>query len=246
MYRPAGVAGTEPVATIPGGTATFPWTPSNDATAVDGPGHRCLVVRAFPESLTPPGDPFVVPTEPHEAQHNIVVLATTKMMIAGGGSGGAGTPHDPRRRDANGLWSQRISTLAAGSRGVRYVVWAFDPEPSSLIRRALPSHTVISKEPPKQVIFEPDPKLGNPIDPHDLLKNGPFTEKSGFGHGLFAPDRLVAGAEIELQPDELVKLPLRFDHTNLKRHSVAILHGAQWDEHGRAEGGLTVMAVAAE
>src|SRR5881227_2906472 len=29
-FRPSGVAGTEPVADVPGGTITFPWTPSTD------------------------------------------------------------------------------------------------------------------------------------------------------------------------------------------------------------------------
>src|SRR4051795_404893 len=43
VFRPPGVTGTEPVADNAGGTVTFPWTPSNDETQVDGPGHRCLV-----------------------------------------------------------------------------------------------------------------------------------------------------------------------------------------------------------
>jgi hypothetical protein len=242
-FRPATVAGTEPVADIPGGTTTFTWTPSSDPAQVDGPGHRCLVVRAFPQSVSPPGDPFTVATEQHEAQHNIEILATTKMIMGGDGAGG-GTPHDPRRRNKDGLWSERISTVGAGRVGVRYVVWAFDPSPASVITRVLPPHSVISKEPPKQVTFEPDPKNGNAIDPHKLLDNGPFTEKSGFGRGLFAPDRLLAGAEVELHPNEIVKLLLRFDHSNLKPRSVVVLHGVQWDESGRAEGGMTVVAVA--
>jgi hypothetical protein len=242
-FRPSTVPGAEPVASIAGGITTFTWTPSNDPAQVDGPGHRCLVVRAFPQSVPPPTDPFTVPTEPHEAQHNIEVLATTKMMISGG-SAGAGTPHDPRRRNKDGLWSERIATVGAGKPGVRYAVWVFDPEPPQAVRHAL-GHTTISKQPPKQVTLEPDPKHGNAIDPHDLLHNGPFLEQSGFGKGLFAPDRLLAGAEVELGPDELAYLLLRFDHSNLKEHSAAVLHGVQWDEHGRAEGGMTVVAVAA-
>src|SRR3954447_16645036 len=189
-FRPAGVAGTEPVADIPGAIATFTWTPSNDPAQVDGPGHRCLVVRAFPQSVPPPGDPFTAATEQHEAQHNIEILATTKMMLSGG-SAGAGTPHDPRRQGADGLWHERISTVGAGKLGVRYVVWAFDPAPAPLIRRAL-GHTTVSKAPPVKVTFEPAAKHGKPIDPSGLLDNGPFVEKSGLGRGLFAPDRLVA------------------------------------------------------
>src|SRR3954454_3905692 len=241
-FRPSTVAGTEPVADIPGGIATFTWTPSSDPAQVDGPGHRCLVVRAFPQSVPPPGDPFTVATEQHEAQHNIDILATTKMMVSGG-SAGAGTPHDPRRQSGDGFWHERISTIGAGRRGVRYVVWAFDPDPAPVIRRAL-GHTKISKAPPAKVTFDPDPKHGNPIDPSSLLDNGPFTEKSGLGHGLFAPDRLVAGAELELHPNEITQLMLSFEHTTLKPHSAGVLHGVQREEHGNAEGGITVVAVA--
>jgi hypothetical protein len=242
VFRPPGVAGTEPIADIVGGTVTFPWTPSNDTAQVDGPGHRCLVVRAFPQSVAPPTDPFAVPTEIHEAQHNIDILATTKMMVSGG-SAGAGTPHDPRRQGADGLWHERISTTGAGRPGLRYVVWAFDPAPAPVIRHAL-GHTTVSKAPPAKVTFDPDAKHGNPIDPSGLLDNGPFKEKSGLGRGLFAPERLVAGAELELHPNEIAQLMLGFDHTNLKPHSAAVLHGVQWDEHGNAEGGMTVVALA--
>src|SRR3954462_1118644 len=76
VFRPPGVAGTEPVADIAGGTLTFPWTPSHTDTDVDRPGHRCLVVRAFPQSVASPTAPFAVPTEPHEAQHNIDIIKT--------------------------------------------------------------------------------------------------------------------------------------------------------------------------
>src|SRR5205085_3014030 len=128
-FRPPGVAGTEPVADLPGGTVTFPWTPSNNPANVDGPGHRCLVVRAFPNTVTPPTDPFDVPNEPHEAQHNIEILMTTHLK-ASMDAGGAGTRQDPRRRDQkSGMWWERISTLGPHKLGVRYVVWAFDPEP---------------------------------------------------------------------------------------------------------------------
>jgi hypothetical protein len=242
-FRPPGVAGTEPVADIPGGAATFPWTPSNDPTAVDGPGHRCLILRAFPASVTPTGDPFDVYNEPHEAQHNIEILATTHMMLKPGGSPGAGTPHDPRRREDDGMWSERISTLGPRGPGVRYVVWAYDLNPPESIRHGL-GHTAVSKLPPDKVVLDPDPKHGEPIDPCSLLDNGPFMEQSGLGSDLWVEDRLLAGAKVELRPEELSTLTLRFDHSNLKPHTAVVLHGAQWDENGRAEGGLTVVAVA--
>src|SRR3954447_7681923 len=133
LFRTAAFAGTEPIADETGVTATFSWTPSASAADPGGPGHRCLVVRAFPQSVAPPSSPFDVPNEQHEAQHNIEVLSTThasQMMVIGG----AGTPGDPRRRDEEtGLWAERFTTLAGRKRGKHYVAWAFDPTPGDLI-----------------------------------------------------------------------------------------------------------------
>src|SRR2546423_531799 len=129
LFRPPGVVGTEPVADVTGATLTFAWTPSSSSSNPDGPGHRCLIVRAFPQSVTPPTSPFDVPNEQHEAQHNIEILSTTKKR-ADMAHGGAGTPHDPRRRDTeSGMWWEVFSTMAAGKGGRRYIVWAFDPDP---------------------------------------------------------------------------------------------------------------------
>jgi hypothetical protein len=129
VFRPANVAGTEPVADVTGATLKFPWTPSASPADVDGPGHRCLLLRAFPMSVTPPTTPFDVPNEQHETQHNIEILTTTTASQQMS-QGGAGTPHDPRRRDeGTGLWWERFTTVAARRRGKHFVVWAFDPEP---------------------------------------------------------------------------------------------------------------------
>jgi hypothetical protein len=247
-FRPPGVAGTEPVADLAGGTATFDWTPSNTSTDVDGPGHRCLVVRAFPESVTPPTDPFNVVMEPHEAQHNIEVIKTA-MLKADMSHGGAGTEHDPRRRDsATDMWWERLATLAAGKPGRRYVVWAFDPDPSHEvvlgIRHQLGKFAGFSKEPPAKLSVRFGRKIGDEIDPTDLLHDGQFVEQSGLGHHIWSKDRLLAGVAGDLEPDSLAHVLLLFDHSNLAPGTAVVLHGAQWDEHGKPEGGMTVVALA--
>jgi hypothetical protein len=250
MFRPVGLAGTEPVADVAGGLAAFSWTPSSSASAVDGPGHRCLVVRAFPLSVTPPSSPFDVPNEAHEAQHNIEVLATTNEK-GNMRRGGAGTKNDPRKRDRQtGLWWERFDTLAAGKRGKRFVVWAFDPAPDKgivdVLRGAVGkgARTTISKDPPSQVALEAVGTRGEEVDPRRLLKNRRFARSAGLGEGLFAEDRLLGAASLVLGPRKLCSLLLRFDHSNLKPRSAVVLHGAQWDEAGRAEGGITVVALA--
>src|SRR5438105_591766 len=250
LCRPANVAGTEPVANDPGGTLSFPWTPSSSGADVDGPGHRCLVVRAFPQSVTPPSSPFNVPNEQHEAQHNIEILTTT-MRLAPMGQGGTGTRKDPRRREeATGLWWERFATTAVGRRGRRFVVWAFDPAPSRQLvaglRRALAAGKVsgFSKAPPSRVELEAVGAPGEELEPRRLLKARGFAKRAGLGEGLFADDRLLAAAALDLGPRKLSGLVLRFDHSNVKKGSAVVLHGAQWNERGDPEGGMTVVAVA--
>ena len=245
LFRPPGVAGSEPVADVAGATVTFSWTPSGTPGDIDGPGHRCLVVRAFPQAVTPPTDPFDVPNEQHEAQHNLDILATTMMKVRPGGSAGAGIPQDPRKRDGkSGLWCEQVSTVAVGDPGRRFVAWAFDPRPDKRIRHSLRKRLPIAEKPPQEVRFEVGRGKGRLIDPHELLDNGVFMETSGFGRGLWAEERLLTAAELELEAERPVTVRLCFDHTNLPEGAAAVLHGAQWTEGGRPEGGITIVALA--
>jgi hypothetical protein len=246
----AGVTGPEPVVDAFGATRTFSWTPSASAADVDGPGHRCLIVRAFPVGVTPPSTPFDVPNERHEAQHNIEVLSTTTAS-AGRDRGGAGTRRDPRRRDkATGLWWEELGTMAVNRRGKRFVVCAFDPRPSKEVvgrlAKALEQAKVsgLSRKAPSQVTLEAVRTPSEAVDPRRLLKNRKFAKRAGLGEGLFAEDRLLSAAAVELGPRTLSQLVLRFDHSNIRERSAAVLHVAQWSENGDPEGGMTVVAVA--
>lgn len=243
-FRTADVPGSEPLATIPGGTLTFPWTPSATVGAIDGPGHRCLVVRAFPENVTPPTSPFDVPNEQHEAQRNIEILETSELS----GSmekGGAGTKKDPRLRDkGTGLWWERISTTAVGKRGTRYVVAAFDPSPDkridAIVRGGLLKRARFAKTPPER--FELDPGMGKEISPKQLLARRRFAARAGLGRGIFAEDRLLGAAAVSLGPRRVSDIVMRFDHSNLGPRSALVFHVAQWNQDGVPEGGITVVA----
>lgn len=246
FFRPINFPGTDPVADEPGATRTFQWTPSADTSAINGVGHRCLIVRAFPVDVTPPTAPFDVPNEQHEAQHNIEVLSTED-RDAGMDEGGAGTREDPRRRDKEtGMWWERFLTTAREKPGKRYVVWAFDPKPRNQIvagvRNSLPPKEQFggfATKPPTEISLHG----GEPVDPNELLENKEFAERSGLGTGLFMGRHLLAAAALDLSPDDLSELILRFDHSNLPKRHGLVLHGAQFDEDGTPEGGMTVIAL---
>jgi hypothetical protein len=248
-FRPPGVAGTEPVANEPGATLTFSWTPSASAADLDGPGHHCLILRAFPESVSPPSSPFDVPNEQHEVQHNIEILTTTtaKSKMS---QGGAGVPGDPRKIDKDtGLWWERFTTLAGKKRGKHFVVWAFDPEPGPEItdgvRVALKGEGFrgFAQDPPGTIELDVEGR-GQQIDPRDLLKRNSDVKFEGLGRGLFNRKHLLGAASMVLGPRSLTGLILRFDHSNLRKRTAAVLHGVQWNEQGEAEGGMTLVALA--
>jgi hypothetical protein len=250
VFRTAAFDGTEPIVNETGTTVTFPWTPSASATDPGGPGHRCLVLRAFPQSVTPPNSPFDVPNEQHEAQHNIEVLSTTRRM-AKMSQGGLGVPGDPRHVDeVTGLWWEELATIGVRRRGKRIVVWAFDPSPDESMVAGLAGVLKkarvggFSADPPNQVTIEGGDVKGTPIDPAKIPRMRKFARAAGIGRGLFADDRLIAAASFVLGPRSPRRLLLRFDHSNLERGTAVVLHGAQWDEAGRPEGGMTVVAVA--
>jgi hypothetical protein len=188
--------------------------------------------------VTPPTTPFDVPTEQHEAQHNIEILATTK-KIGSMGRGGAGIPGDERKIDKQtGLWWERLLTVGPGRRGKRYVAWAFDPEPGDYlgkgIRKQLKEAKVkgFSQDPPAKVSLE---LVG-------AKSRG--TSRVPLRNPLFLGSRLLAAASFDLGPRKPVEVLLRFDHSNLKERTAAVMHVAQVDARGIPEGGMTVIALA--
>ena len=248
LFRQGGSVGTEPVADVAGGTVSFPWTPTANPADVDGVGHRCLVVRAFPQSVAPPTVPFDVPNEQHEAQHNIEVLSTTTAPGDQRMSGG-GTPHDPRRRDEKtGLWWEQLATLAGFRPGRRFVVLAIDPSPtrhlSAAIRRALRKANVsgFAQHVPGDVTLEPVGGDGEQIDPHKLIASA-FGEAAGLGRGVFAAERLAGAAALDLEPDRSTGLDIGLALEKLDGGTALALHAAQWNERGQPEGGMTVIAL---
>jgi hypothetical protein len=248
-FRPPNVAGSEPVATTAGGTTSFSWTPSSSAAQPNGPGHRCLILRAFPLSVTPPTSAFDVPNEQHEAQRNIEILSTSERKKKGS-KRGAGTPKDPRRLEDDGLWREDLLTLAIGRRrGKRFIVWAFDPDPSREVVGGLKKGLAaaksrgFSKEPPQTVELGAAGETVEQVNPGKLMK-GPLGRKSGIGQGVFREDLLLGAWSVELGPRRPTHLLLGFDHSNIRKGSAVVLHGAQFDERGRPEGGMTIVAVA--
>ncbi|MDQ2975491.1 MAG: hypothetical protein M3R69_08785 [Acidobacteriota bacterium] len=74
---------------LPGNSATqlIDWTPPGGLPPTDpqGPGHKCLIARCYPDSLTASPIDFFLPDDPHVAMHNICIVPC-------GGPGAANRP----------------------------------------------------------------------------------------------------------------------------------------------------------
>lgn len=58
------------------GTQSFDWTPPTGLplTNPEGPGHKCLIARVYPDNLTASPQGFFVPDDQHVVQRNICVV----------------------------------------------------------------------------------------------------------------------------------------------------------------------------
>jgi hypothetical protein len=228
-FRTIDVPGTEPVANTSGATTSFPWTPTGTTGDPDSAGHRCLVVRAFPESVTPPTGAFDVPNEQHEAQHNIEIVKTQMKMKS--------------------AYVSELTTVAAGKKkGPRFVVGAFDPRPDkkleALWRRGFPKLGEIATRRPKGFKLEAAGAEGEPVSPRELFGKSAFVRKAGLGEGIWAKSRVSAGLRIELGPRKVSGVRWGLDPGSMEPGTAAVFHVAQFDERGRPEGGITVIAQA--
>jgi hypothetical protein len=114
------------------------------------------------------------------------------------------------------------------------------------VRHALKEAKIsgFSDQPPDMISLEPVKTRGEAIDPAKLFDDPKFAERAGLGSGLFTSRRLVGAAVLELDRGTVAHLLMRFDLTNLRKHTAAVLHGVQWNSAGEPEGGMTVVALA--
>jgi hypothetical protein len=89
------------------------WTPSTNAANPDGPGHKCLIARAFPDNESPDSSNFHLPLDAHVVQHNICIQPCSQNAPPPG-QGGAGGPDPKKELGPNpntGMWDFPFHTV---------------------------------------------------------------------------------------------------------------------------------------
>jgi hypothetical protein len=97
-FGPTGQPPTRPNDIPSGGSVeeTFLWKPQGtQPTDPDASGHRCLILRLWPNHLNPTSDNFFLPEEPHCVQHNLCIIPCGPGVGGGGGPGEPGEPGGP-------------------------------------------------------------------------------------------------------------------------------------------------------
>jgi len=210
------------------GTQQIDWILPSGLPADDpqAPGHKCLVARCYPESLTPSSDNFFVPDDQHVAQHNICVVPCPQAKL---GSSNHFTfkvatlnPHSPKREKA---------VLRA----------VLDLKPKQFVRTIVQQrlHAVhgfqhFATEPAPHG-FRFDVSALSATDVHDN-SHPPFTPPLG------RPSAPSFDAKVTLAA-HVVHVNFNVHITGTNAGEAFIFHLTQTGEDNRSQGGLTLVLV---
>lgn len=216
---------------IPGTTAThhFDWTLPSGVPASDpqSPGHKCLIARCYPDSLTASQSNFFAPEDQHVVQRNICVVPC-------GGPGAARRPgpcgFDVLTANVNAKEAEQV-TIAA----------TLDLRPNQLVRRTVLQH--LEKQPgfrklatraPRGFRFElrdfPDAKISDHSTPQGCL-------------GLLLGGQRRFEASLRLDANQVANLHFVADLHNAEFGDAFVFHLTQTGPANQRQGGLTLVMV---
>jgi hypothetical protein len=222
----AGIALTGSPSPLPGGTSvqSIDWVPPTGLPPSDpqGSGHKCLIARSYPSSLTPSAASFFSPDDPHVAQHNICIVPCGNPGAAArpGPCGFTVATLNPNRREA------QIVTLRA----------IVDLKPDRFVRgvvlprlKAVPGFRRLATAPPARFWLESKGWRGAVVSDRTRRK------------GVAKPSYT---AKVNLARGAFVTFSFGADLSPAKLGDAYVFHLTQTGADGRPQGGLTIAMVA--
>ncbi|MEO7971623.1 MAG: hypothetical protein ABI698_10020 [bacterium] len=212
------------------GTQHFDWTPPSGLPASDpqSPGHKCLIARAYPDSLTASQASFFAPEDQHVVQRNICVVPC-------GGPGAARKPgpcgFDVLTANVNAKEAEQV-TIAA----------TLDLKPNQFVRRTVlqhlekqPGFRKLATRPPRSFRFElrdfPNAKISDHSTPRGCL-------------ALLSGGQRRFEASLSLAANQVASLHFVADLHNAEFGDALIFHLTQTGPAKERQGGLTLVMVA--
>jgi len=180
------------------------------------PGHKCLIARCYPESLTPSSKNFFLPDDPHVAQHNICIVPC------------------PQKKLVHNQLRFKISTLNPGREKERATLRAvLDVKPTDFVRRTV--LTRLHKLHGFQQIATAAPSQGFKFDLSAYNPANVVDKSHGVPHPSFQ-------GEVTLTT-QVAHIDFIADLTGTQAGDAFIYHLTQTDTGGHPQGGLTLVLV---
>jgi hypothetical protein len=205
------------------------WTPSTTSGAPDGPGHRCLIARCYPDTDgTPDPDCFHVRGDAHVAQRNIEIVTVSPL----------------RNR---GILIAEIMTVNPDPERpqpatVRVVT---DPEPDRRVLQILEPglrntgvFSRVTSTSPKRIDLQFPTLTG--VKTRDYTRRGCLPSIFGFGKRSYAPS---FEADVVLTPGEPTSFKFEADLSSGRKGDAFIFYLTHLRADRQEIGGLTLVGV---
>lgn len=233
----ATLLGTKSADLLSGASSTVPFTfvTTNNTADPQGPGHKCLIARSYPDALTPDQtDLRRLPEDQHYAQRNICIQIC-------GGPGAANVP---------GPCQFEVSTANPDTNRPEDAIFVLeaDTDPSQAVRsvllpllRQVPAFKRLAGSPPRTFdLHLPDfPGAGGRLDRGHEGCLGLL-----FGGKLFGgKSKPTYKVDVQLKPKQLTFFNIRVDLSGSSFGDAHIFHLTQARPGGEVQGGVTVVFV---
>jgi len=204
----------------PGATGTQPndWSVPSGLPLDDpqGPGHKCLIARCFPDSLAPSNTKFFLPDDPHLAQHNICIVPC------------------PEKKLIHHQLHLKVSTLNPGREKERARLRAvLDLKPGEFVLKTV--MTRLKKVDGFRQLATEAPGHGFKFDLSAYSPSNVHDKSHGVPHPTFE-------GEVTLT-NHVAHLDFIADLTGTHAGDAFIYHLTQTDTGGHPQGGLTLVLV---
>ncbi|PYS52066.1 MAG: hypothetical protein DMF68_02565 [Acidobacteria bacterium] len=213
-------------------TQIINWAPPAGLPVTDpqSAGHKCLIARCYPQSLTPDPNDFHVPNDRHVAQHNICIV-----------------PCSDRKAHKHGLFRFEVSTINLNFSEKETVTLraVADLRPDNFVRKVVLERLErtegfrrLALAPPRGFNFDlPDFPEAEVID---------HTKPGCLGFLLGTSFRPEIETRIQMSPKQFTRFNFEADLSGAKVGEAYIFHLTQSGSDNRAHGGLTIVMLATD
>ena len=225
------------------------WVASSDASKPDGPGHKCMIARVYPQLQLPDPAAFHVLDDQHYAQRNICIQPCVHEgeggKISGAGTGMGADDILPAADD--GLHKFRLLTVNRARRpAVAVITTRVNLRPAAHVVKAA-SPVLRRFEIAARPLTRPPRRMGFQINRIAQLD----AQRIGRGGGSFklgatlVPLRPIERPEVTkkltLQPRQQVAVTVAADLRGLPRRRPLFFDAIHRDSQGRPLGGCTIV-----